>query len=182
MRKRIGILTVFLILSSFQTANALSDVPYYEQERWNWCGVAVIQSVLEYYGATGSQREIAGGLGYNIVPDRPRLSINKMSDYFTYKYGLDVYLYRTTNDTKSMDILRHYVVDEGIPVVVLQRKYVGSSEGHYRIVVGFEEGEIVVLDPISGLLFIPEEDFLSLWQANSAIKFDNQMLVVERKT
>lgn len=182
MRTKIGVLlSVFLFLSSFQAASAV-DVPYYGQERWNWCGVAVIQSVLEYYGAIDPQTEIAGKMGYNIIPNRPTLPINRMKDYFKYNYGLDVNLYHTTTDNKSMAALRHYVIDEDIPVIVLQQKYIGSSKGHYRIVVGFEEDKVIVLDPVSGLLFIPENDFLALWQANSATKFNNQMLVVRPPT
>lgn len=150
-------------------------VPFKEQEAKNWCGVAVVQSLLEYYGIEESQQHIADEV--NLERERDLL-VGEMRTYLMKK-GLSVSLYQTERDGRALKALKRYV-DRGIPVVALQRKSLSSNQGHYRIVVGVGEDEVVVLDPSVGLLYIPVDDFLSLWEANRAIKRDNQMLIVRK--
>src|SRR5512139_3971539 len=57
--------TVILLLAlsqagSVQGASAYIDnVPYYHQEQGYWCGPAVLQMILEYWGVEKTQTEIA---------------------------------------------------------------------------------------------------------------------------
>ena len=134
-----------------------------------------MQSLLEYYGIEASQQRIADEV--NLERERDLL-VGEMRIYLI-KNGLSVSLYQTDRDENALKALKRYV-SRGIPVVALQRKNLRSNQGHYRIVVGFREEEVAVLDPLVGLLYIPPEDFLSLWEANRATKLDNQMLIVRR--
>jgi predicted double-glycine peptidase len=102
--------------------------------------------------------------------------MSKVIDYFGSR-GFDT-AYFSNGGAKSLERLRHYT-DEGVPVIVLQRESIDSSRGHYRVVIGFVGDRVVVLDPASGILYIPEEDFMLLWRGNAETKYDDQMLVVK---
>ncbi|NOZ58311.1 MAG: hypothetical protein GXO66_01840 [Euryarchaeota archaeon] len=152
------------------------QLPYHQQQEGNWCGAAVAQAVMEYYGVKKAQSRIAGELG--LRRDGGNLAAVDLLHYLRGQ-GFSVVPHQSDNDTLSMRLLEEYL-EEGIPVIVLQRRSLESSEGHYRVVVGMTPGRVVALDPLVGLLFVPREDFLRLWEANAATMRDNQMLAVWR--
>ncbi len=132
------------------------------------------QWVLEYYGTEKTQQHIARELHITTGD----LEIVELLTYLRTQ-GLSVAPHQSDNDTASLLTLEKYV-EEGLPVIVLQRRSLRSDEGHYRVVVGMNADRIVVLDPLVGLLYIPREDFLLLWEANTATVRSNQMLAVKR--
>jgi len=99
---------------------------------------------------------------------------------------IDMAAYPTTFGFKSQDFtgsihdLKTWI-DNGIPVVVLQRFSLEDPYGHYRVVVGYNDSSAMIFtfDPKKGMNFtISYVEFAQLWQPGSTFLTTNWTLAI----
>jgi ABC-type bacteriocin/lantibiotic exporter with double-glycine peptidase domain len=179
-RKKILTVTLFLLLSLIsqtvlaQSASSayINRVPYYSQEQGYWCGPAVLQMVLGFWGISVSQSSIASRV-YNQTDKTS--NINAMKSY-TQSLG-----FNNTEIIGSIEKLKDYIL-KGFPAIVLQKISVNNTYGHYRVVVGYDdEKEIfITYDPqVSKNYNITYNQFVDLWNSGSTFTTKNWTLVIE---
>lgn len=133
----------------------IEGVPY-TQQLPNFCGPAALSSLLAFWGIHSGQKDIAKG-----ICDGSRSGTNA-GDLVIYcrESGLSAYSFNGT-----IDELKMYIT-QGYPVLVLQQWTKSDASGHYRVVVGYDDtdGVIVLRDSNgSALVRIPYADFKYLW-------------------
>lgn len=129
------------------------------------CGAAALQVVMEYYGVEMRGDEL-----------RKELKTDKDgTDYVNMialaeKQGFKVF----ASEGVSLEQLKHFI-DDGYPVIVLVQawaeKYMTFKEwesdydnGHYVVVIGYQDNIIVFEDPASPRrTWLTEEEFLARW-------------------
>lgn len=158
-------------ISSSAPSSYISGVPYDSQETNTWCGPATLQMVLGYYGVQKSQSEIAA-------------SVYNQDNKTTYTNSMQVYPqqlgFNSTMSTGSIEALKQDI-QNGIPTIVLQRVSDSDSEGHYRVVVGYDdlEGVFITDDPGQSANYnITYGDFVALWNNISASTTVNWTLTI----
>jgi len=141
-----------------EKGHLIRKVPF---EKWlerNYCGPACLAMVLNYWDEkrSFSQRKIA---------DETYDSASQAT------YNSELVLYPRTQGYESfsfqgsLPILKE-VVGKDIPVIVLTKPVSQIAKGHYRVVVGFDEDEDLVIfhDPyFGGRMAMTAEDFLKVW-------------------
>jgi hypothetical protein len=87
--------------------------------------------------------------------------------YTGRSYGFPAFLHGSA--TPWLDALRQLIAED-IPVIVLQKWALNDTEGHWRVVVGYdvEGGKMVMLDPwdrdaAPRVLTVSTDHFISLW-------------------
>ncbi|MFA6404534.1 MAG: C39 family peptidase [Candidatus Paceibacterota bacterium] len=131
-------------------------VPFYSQNSNTSCGPASLRMVLEYYGIKKSELELKeiskqgkdgtkhGGIIHVIV-----------------KSGLYAFV---DNDTSIISIKDQ--INNGHPVII---NFIEPSneEGHYAVVIGIDEDNIILNDPWNGEGFTLEIDkFEKRWRSS----------------
>lgn len=136
--------------------------PFQETLGGGYCGPASLKMVLEYFGESYSEEEIAQRCRRD-----PELGTNDVSlAKAARSFGFDVVIKNNSNITNLKQWLK-----KGVPVIVnwftRGRSDYGDSEvpdGHYSVVVGLDEKNIYLQDPEIGTLRkIEREDFLRVW-------------------
>jgi len=149
----------------------LYNVPYVEQMDPYWCGPASLAIVLNYWGYPINQSVIAA----EIYDAEHHLTY--ISDMVHYPETLGFISEASSSNLSYVkEMLRL-----GVPVIVLQRFSSTVSYGHYRVVVGYDDGVgcFSVDDPILGENYrIPYKSFVSLWRSGSTFKVENWTLVI----
>jgi len=129
------------------------------------CGASALQTVFAYYDVDTVAKELMNELGTN---EKEGTSIIKMIEVakgygFNVKYG-----------SMDYDVLKK-AVSKGFPVIVLVQawaeKYITLedwketwSEGHYVVVIGFEDDIVIFEDPSSfKRTWMTKEEFLNRW-------------------
>ncbi|MBD3388370.1 MAG: hypothetical protein GF416_04775 [Candidatus Altiarchaeales archaeon] len=146
------------------------DVPVRLQMDGDWCGVAVSQMILEYYGLYADQKT----LSEEIVGDRGG-SLTHMKDVLA-GYGLEVE--EKNYGLEGVSELEKAVCGERSPVIVLQRMGFENPNSHYRIVAGFDRRYAYVIDPYYGRVRFTRNEFRELWEFNDPNRVDNTALIV----
>jgi ABC-type bacteriocin/lantibiotic exporter with double-glycine peptidase domain len=129
------------------------------QEKEGYCGVAVVQMILENAGINKSQKNIARYL-YKSWFGTPRvLILSYLSKYF------NVVNYKT--NAKISDIAFH-LKRNNIVLVNWFDDNMGQDDGdgHYSLVASCEKGTITLVDPSnqrSGIWSMKTKDFSSRW-------------------
>lgn len=129
------------------------------------CGVAVLQSVLHYYGVTVRYDRLAVALGAD--PEQGT-NYRRMAAY-AQACGLDVTIYTGM----ALETLQA-AIDARAPVIVALQAWGDSptnayvdawEDGHYVVVVGYDECCIYFMDPstLGNYTYIPTEEFLARW-------------------
>ncbi len=135
-------------------ASVIKDIKFYKQEKNEWCGPAVLQMVLHFYGIDEKQEIIAAG----VFDEKEK--VVKLSEmvFYPQSKGLKSYSFKgNLNDLKEL-------ISRGIPVVVFQKASKEINKGHYRLLVGYYQDRIMLADPLLGNnIFVKEKDFLELW-------------------
>jgi len=123
-----------------------------------FCGPASLKMVLDYYGISVSEAEIAGISGASREKGTPIEGLIKAARHF----GFQVFLKKNS----TLDDLRYFVKRE-IPVIV---DWFLEDEGHYSVVVDIDKKNIVLMDPFLKRVFIyvrkrkmPLEKFFKVW-------------------
>jgi hypothetical protein len=149
----------------------LQGVPYSNQDDPYWCGPASMSMVLGYWGTNISQGDIAAEI-YD-----PGSRITLMTDMVSYPMTFG---FKSQDFAGSIHDLKTWV-DNGVPVVVLQRFSLEDPYGHYRVVVGYNDSSAMIFtfDPKKGINFtISYPEFAQLWQPGSTFWTTNWTLAI----
>ncbi|MBI2842955.1 MAG: C39 family peptidase [Armatimonadetes bacterium] len=138
------------------TRSKLADLPYIQQLK-NYCGPAVVASVLGYWGLATDQKTIG-----KAIFDKGLQATNG-ADMIIYarEKGFSAYSWNSSiADLKEKLAL-------GMPVIVLQDSSRTDRSGHYRIATGYDDASSVVFvkDPYDPYAKeIPYDEFERLWR------------------
>lgn len=164
-----------------QVQSMIISVPYYSQIKNYYCGEAALEMVFNYYGPNISQYEIANvaraqsgpgtytddmmraghfsNLSTSVGNDAPGY---QCTGYTARKLGYGAYQYWFTNQTRLSE-LRHFL-DKGSPIVVLTWYDLSHSNGHFRVVIGYDSNGIIAHDPWNGASqYYTDSTFNDLW-------------------
>lgn len=173
------VLASFSYLSEDELFNAFHvyGVPNIEQSGPYWCGPASLCMVLNYWGYEINQSVIAS----HIYDSASNLTFIRNMTNFPTELGFQTEAIFPSNLTN----LKRRISD-GIPVVILQRFSVNWSYGHFRVVIGYNDKESIIIlnDPILGEnQSVSYQEFTALWQpeANSTFSVNNWTLTVTPK-
>jgi predicted double-glycine peptidase len=151
-------------LMLWDPAPHLNQLPIIRQGTPYTCGVAVLQSILFYYGEEWREDNLAKEL---------KSTPEDGTDYheiirFARSKGLTV----ETAENMTLEDLRR-AVDADHPVVVAfqawgdhPENYAAAWEdGHYSIVIGVDNNNVYLMDPstIGNYTFVPIPEFLARW-------------------
>ena len=158
-------------LSNLDEIKNLIRVPLVKQMRDHTCGVAVLQSVLLYYGEEFGQMELARYLGAD--PQRGtsyRAILRFANRKFPDPQKRDFWMWKRCGMT--IDDLRQ-VIDSGRPPIILFQAWGRPGvnwkkewkEGHYAVAVGYDEDKIYFMDPsiLGHYAYITAGEFLDRW-------------------
>ena len=141
-------------------------VPYFKQQNDYFCGPAVLQMIFSFFGQMIDQKTLAQKIGTTIEHGTHKEKMIKISREF----GYDVWY---QEKAKIEDLKNN--IDLGLPVIInnLDTKY---DEGHYAVVVGYDDKNIIVNDPEYGLeREVPIPLFLKEWEGR-----ENWALVIKK--
>jgi hypothetical protein len=151
--------------SSLKTSDPTLSAPHYYQLKGYYCGPASLEMVFNYYGRDISQYEIADAARTISPPGTTYTDDMRRASHFSdlsSSVGNDEPAHTCTgytgrglgyagfehsgsywlNDLKTL-------INSGYPIIVLTEYTAGSGQGHYRVVVGYDDStsEIIVHDP-----------------------------------
>ncbi len=122
------------------------------------CGPASLKMVMDYYGVSIPEAEIARAAGATREKGTSIKGLIKAAHHFGFK--------TFSKENSSLNDLK-YFVRRGIPVIV---DWFYVDEGHYSVVVDINKRNIVLMDPSLRKLLIYvrrrkllTEDFLRIW-------------------
>jgi len=147
------------------------EVPYFNQNDPYWCGPASMSMVLGYWGNSISQEDVAAEI-YD-----PGARITRMADMVSYPLTFG---FKSQDFTGSIHDLKTWI-DNGVPVIVLQRFSLEDPYGHYRVAVGYNDSSamMVTFDPKKGMNFtITYSEFVQLWKPGSTFWTTNWTLAI----
>lgn len=119
-----------------------------------WCGPAIIQTILNFNGVREDQGKIAEDIW------NKNEKVAKLSEmvYYPQQKGLESYSFRA-----DVQILKQFL-SQGIPVIVFQKASRKVKKGHYRLVVGYNDESIIFYDSLFGKTAkLKEKGSLDLW-------------------
>jgi len=139
---------------SGQPARVIDGVPFFPQEEFQ-CGPASLAGVLQYYGLKVTPAEIAA----EIFSRQARGTLDMDMVFYARKKGLKADRY-----TGNFEDLRRNI-DSRRPLIVLvdQGFWVYQSH-HFMVVVGYDEGNMVVNSGQEERKFIPRDSFSKTWE------------------
>jgi len=131
-------------------------VPYHKQETTYTCAIATLRMILDFLGIKNHRNKLVKGL----KPDKEEGVPHGRIIEFIREVGL----YSYVNNESDIDEIKYYL-KEGNPVIVNYLDLV-DNEGHYSIIVGFEEHKFILNDPWNGEGFeIGFKDFEKRWRS-----------------
>lgn len=131
--------------------------PYFEQKKDYTCGPAVLRMVAAFFGASYAPEQL-----YKITNPNPDTGTsNGDMKRAIKKLGLSTY----GRDKAEIKDIKNFI-DKGLPVIVNFIEPRGKQEGHYSLVVGLTDEEIIFNDPGYGESFkMGIAEFLSRWRS-----------------
>ena len=149
--------------------HVVENVPFVRQKP-GYCGPASLAMVLGYWDVKVSQDEVARELG---LEEGGAASVQDMA-WYSEKHGLDAEIV-----TGNLSLLKR-MVDQGIPIIVLQKYSETSPSGHYRVVVGYDDtsGRLCLLDPHLGRITMSYGEFAGLWIIREHYVFENITIII----
>ncbi len=143
------------------------DVPYLSQTENNWCGPASLAMVLNYWGVSVTQEEIAPFI------INPYDNLTHSDDIVEYAENLGFIAFY---GSITIEELKEKISNEH-PVIVLQWFSPDYRVGHFRVVIGYDEQKIITHDPILGQNhpFLHDE-FFELWLRKNCI--ENESIII----
>jgi len=152
-----------VLLSSCATVNhtpkashtrLIENVPFHPQLTYQ-CGPASLAGVLNYWGV-------------NVTPDDIAKEIYSESAKGTL--DMDMILYAQRKGVKTIqykgsmeDIKKN--IESGFPIIVLvDYGFSFYQQNHFMVVVGYNEGGVVVNSGKDKNMFISEKDFIKAWK------------------
>jgi len=123
-----------------------------------FCGPASLKMVLDYYGISVSEKELAKLAGYSEKKGTSIEGLMKAAGHF----GLHSFV----KSNSSLEDLEFFIKKK-IPVIV---DWFFEDDGHYSVVVDINKKEVVLMDPVlrKVLIFVrrrrfPPEVFFRIW-------------------
>lgn len=147
------------------------NVPYIEQKDNFMCGPAVLQMVLAFFGVHAEQEALA-----HLVTTSPKFGTpaSRMARA-AREYGFGY----TVKQGASVEDIKIYLGDD-LPVIVNFIEPDGN-EGHFGLVIGHEEDELIIHDPWNGPEFkIKEEEFVRRWRAENDGRY-HWILIIDNR-
>lgn len=129
-------------------------VPFCKQDTKYSCGAASTQMILKFFDIFFSEEELIKKLK---TDEEFGVNPKEITEFFN-KQGLFCYV----NDQSSIEEVESFL-GKGLPVMV---NYLEPSndEGHYAVVVGIANGDIILNDPWNGEKFkLTRRDFEKRW-------------------
>lgn len=153
-----------MISLAYLFENKLIEFPTSRQDNENSCGTSVVQSILAYYGIDERQDDL-----------HKALAVKKDGTDYT-KIIKKFQKHKLTVDagTMNFDMIKEYI-DNNYPVIILIQAYKDNKKkqytqddydnGHYVVVIGYDDLHIVVEDPSlnNKLGYIPLEELDIRW-------------------
>lgn len=134
-------------------------VPFEQWLKRDYCGPACLSMVLNYWDQERSYSQ--GRITDEIYDFQNRASYNSGMVLYPRTVGFASYSVQG-----SLSLLKE-IVSQDIPVIVLTQSGKQSRIGHYRVVIGFDEGRdlIVFHDPYykEGWKATSGRDFMKIW-------------------
>jgi len=150
----------------------LIPVPLVRQSTNYTCGVSAIQSVMYFYGDEHREDRLASSLQAN---SDDGTSYKKMVEY-AKSLGYNV----TTQENMTLEDLKNFI-DKKQPVIVCLQAWASLDEGdptlldlpwkdrweegHWAVVIGYDNNRIYFMDPstLGNYTYIKTEEFLERW-------------------
>jgi ABC-type bacteriocin/lantibiotic exporter with double-glycine peptidase domain len=132
----------------------IKDVPFYSQESYQ-CGPASLAMVMNYLQVMVKPEEIAR----DIYSKSAHGTLNLDMVLYAQRKGLSALQYKgDLNDV-------HKNIGDGNPLIVLVDYGFSFYEaGHFMVIVGYNEAGIIVNSGKMKDHFIPEKEFLKVWE------------------
>jgi len=151
----------------------IQSVPF---EKWlerNYCGPACLTMVLNYCDETRSfsQQKIAD----EIYDSENQATYNSELVLYPRTKGFESYSFQG-----DLRILKD-VVGKDIPVIVLTKTIKQVAKGHYRVVIGFDDDEDLIIfhDPyFGGRTAMTSKDFMKVWELGKGRNQSRWMMAV----
>ncbi|OGF70412.1 hypothetical protein A3H65_01465 [Candidatus Giovannonibacteria bacterium RIFCSPLOWO2_02_FULL_45_14] len=137
----------------------LNVKPFQETLNTGMCGLASLKMVLDFYGVSKTEKELAELCGTDAKLGTDEEGIKKAAESLGFKVEIK-------NNSSFEDIQSR--LDKEVPIVVnwFTRGVddFGVPDGHYSVVVGLDDVNIYLQDPeIGKLRTLEREDFLKVW-------------------
>ncbi len=134
------------------------NMPYFKQDTRYSCGAAALQMTFYFYGKLISEEELTKRL--QIDKDRGT-EHSQMIKVIT-----DEGLYAYANNESSLEEADGFIKSD-IPIIV---NFIepGENSGHYAVVIGIDENNIILNDPWHGEKFkMNKDEFVERWQSEN---------------
>jgi len=149
------------------------DLPYVEQETPISCGLAVTQSVTQYWDTPIDQ-----SLTFKEMPPEDTAegySLAELKDIITRRSKLKAFI------IKGDEALLNKMVAKGRPIIVAIRsearsfieppfefmrrlvRIIAPEFKHYIVVIGIDKSRVAVMDPAQGYYVIEQKRFAQIW-------------------
>lgn len=122
------------------------------------CGPASLKMVMDYYGVSTSEDELAKAAGFTVENGTTIEGMIKAAKQF----GFNVF----SKEKSSLSDLK-YLTDNNIPVIV---RWFFHDWGHYSVVVDIDEKKIILMDSMLRKVLIyerkrqlPLDKFMHIW-------------------
>jgi len=157
----IGTLTLAFDVQPVEASGTVISVPYHRQITEYYCGPASLEMIFDFYGPDVPQHPIAAVAGTTYPWGTFTDGMRRASHFSKYRQrrGLGYAAFEHWGFT--MEELEG-LIDEGYPIIVLTW-LVYPVYGHYRVVVGYDETHVMLLDPLYSQMMITHSYFLRLW-------------------
>jgi predicted double-glycine peptidase len=170
-------------VQSFKTQERknLISVPYHQQVKNYYCGEAALEMVLDYYGPDILQYQIGnvarvefsiGTYGFELQRACHFSNMSTSMGNDAPGYNCTGYTGRSTGyggfewwfaEQTCIEDLKN-LIDQGNPIVVLMWYDSSHTNGHFRVVVGYDDSGITVHDPWDGAsIHYSNSLFKDLW-------------------
>lgn len=143
----------------------LIRIPQVRQPDSYSCGIACLQSVLQYYGMEVDYTELENKANADPRTGTDHRDILK---FLKKIKGLEVELQK---GMLISDLFKF--IDEGIPVIVVLQAWSDKPKdystswdsGHYSVVIGYDTNNIYFMDPstLGHYAYIPTSEFVKRW-------------------
>lgn len=130
------------------------SVPFYRQKTWHTCGPACLKMLFAFHDKRIAERRIALEAGTNRSTGTPRKAMLRAAR--TQGFACKMSSNGTWSDIQQC-------LKSGLPVLINYRDPF-DNEGHYALVIGMNEKNVVLHDPYNGEEFeLPVRKLKELW-------------------
>jgi predicted double-glycine peptidase len=152
-------------LTSAASARIIKSVPFFPQEEYQ-CGPAAMASVLNYRGVKTTPEEVASA----IYSKSARGTLNFDMIFYAEKKGLFARQYQG-----NLADLKYRINNSHPLIVMVDYGFLIYQKNHFMVVVGYDNGNVIVHSGKDSFKRVPVDDFLKTWQ-----KTNNWTLLIQK--